>query len=148
MSAPRRPAGLPARLQRGIALIEALVAVALLAVGLLGAIGLQARSQSALADTGMRAEATIAADKLIGIMASDQPNLAAYALSAGATPTSRLQPWVSETRARIPGAGLLVAVAPVAGTSRTQVTVTISWTRKANTAANSHSVVSYIASAS
>lgn len=138
---------MPRRFDRGIALLEALVAIALLAIGLLGAIGLQARSYSALADTGMRAEATIAADKLLGVMAADQANLAAYALANGGTVGVRLKPWYDETRAHIPGAGIVVAVAPVAGTGRTQVTVTISWMRKANTAANQHSIVSYIANA-
>lgn len=136
---------IPRRAEQGIALLEALVAIALLAIGLLGAIGLQARSYSALADTGMRAEATIAADKLLGVMAADQANLSAYALDTGGTVGLRLKPWYDETRAHIPGAGVKIAVTPVSGTGRTQVTVTISWARKANTAANQHSIVSYIA---
>jgi type IV pilus assembly protein PilV len=146
----RRP--LPAtsprvRRQAGIALIEALVAVVLLGVGLLGIIGLQARSYSALSDTGMRAEATIAADKLLGTMAADQANLAAYALAAGATAGPRIAPWVLETQKQIPGAAIKVALAPAAGTSRTRVTITISWARKANTASNQHVITSYIANA-
>lgn len=142
-TAPR----IPRRAQHGIALLEALVAIALLAIGLLGAIGLQARSYSALADTGMRAEATMAADKLLGVMATDQANLNAYALAQGGTVGVRLKPWYDETRANIPGANVTIAVAPVSNTGRTQVTITISWTRKANTAANQHSIVSYIANA-
>lgn len=143
----RIPSRMPRRPDQGIALLEALVAIALLAIGLLGAIGLQARSYSALADTGMRAEATIAADKLLGVMAADQANLSAYALATGGTVGVRLKPWYDETRAHIPGATIGVAVAPVSGTGRTQVTVTIAWKRKANTAANQHSIVSYIANA-
>jgi type IV pilus assembly protein PilV len=46
--------------QHGFSLVESLVAVVLLGIGLLGAIGMQARSYSALSDAGMRAEATIA----------------------------------------------------------------------------------------
>jgi type IV pilus assembly protein PilV len=134
-----------ARRQQGMALIEAIVAAVLLAVGLLGVIGMQARSMSALADTGMRAEATIAADKLLGMMAVDLPNAAAYALAAGATPTPRLQPWVDDTRARIPNAQVVIAVTPVTG--RTRVEVTISWTRKTGAAQNAHRVVSYLATA-
>lgn len=135
------------RHRAGIALVEALVAVVLLGVGLLGVIALQARSYSALSDTGMRAEATIAADKLLGIMAADQANLAAYALAAGAAPNSRLSPWYTETRGHIPGAAVKVELAPVAGTSRTRVVITISWARNANTAANQHVITSYIANA-
>ena len=57
-----------ARRQRGMALIESIVAAVLLAIGVLGAVGMQARSTSALADAGMRAEATIAADRLLGFI--------------------------------------------------------------------------------
>jgi type IV pilus assembly protein PilV len=138
--------------QRGIALIEVLVAIVLLGVGLLGTIGLQGRSYSALADTGMRAEATIAADKLIGVMTTDQANLAAYALALNGVPGATLRPWYDETRTHIPNAAITVAVTPVSATAAGKVTVTISWTRKApkaGTAAatNTHAVTSYIAPA-
>lgn len=134
-----------ARRQRGMALIEAIVAALLLAIGLLGAVGLQARSMSALADAGMRAEATIAADKLLGTMAVDLANAGDYALAAGDTPTARLQPWYDETRGRIPDAQILVTVTPATG--RTRVEITISWTRKAGAAQNAHRVVAYLAAA-
>jgi type IV pilus assembly protein PilV len=134
-----------ARRQQGMALIESIVAAVLLAVGLLGVVGMQARSMGALADTGMRAEATIAADRLIGMMAVDLPNVGAYALAAGATPNARLQPWYDDTRARIPNAQVVIAVTPAAG--RTRVAITISWTRKTGSAQNAHRVVSYLAAA-
>jgi type IV pilus assembly protein PilV len=128
---------------RGMALVEAMVAAVLLGVGLLGVIGLQTRSQGALADAGLRAEAVIAANSLIGTMTVDQANLASYALAAGGTPGARLQPWLDDTRGRIPGAGVTVAVGAPAG-ARTRVAVTISWTRKSGSAANAHSVVAFI----
>lgn len=134
-----------ARRQRGMALIEAIVAAVLLAVGLLGAIGLQARSMSALADAGMRAEATIAADKLLGMMAVDLTNAGDYALAAGAQPSARLQPWYDDTRARIANAQVVIVVAPATG--RTRVDIKISWTRKTGAAQNAHRTVSYLAAA-
>lgn len=137
--APRAP-----RQARGIALVEVLVAIVILGIGLLGTIGLQARAYSALADSGMRAEATMAAEKLIGLMTTDQANLAAYAFAPGGTVSSRLQPWVDETRARIPGATIEVDESPAANTDGTEVVVTISWTRKAGLT-NQHRVVAYIA---
>jgi type IV pilus assembly protein PilV len=135
---------------RGIALIEALVAIVILALGLLGTVGLQARSYSALADTGIRAEATMAAEKLIGLMTTDQANLSGYALATGATPaaSSRLKPWYDETRAHIPGAVIQIQVgAAPAPASGNQVSVTIGWTRRAGTAPNQYRVTAYIAQA-
>lgn len=137
----------PVRQAQGIALIEAIVATVLLAIGLLGAIGMQARSTTALVDTGMRAEATIAANRLLGVMALDQANLGAYALAAGAAPSATLAPWVAETRSHIPNAAITVAVDNATEPSRTRVEITITWTRKAGTAANTHRIASYLSAA-
>ena len=129
--------------QSGIALLEALLAILILAIGLLGAIGLQARAYSALSDAGMRAEATIATEKLLGVMANDQANLASYALAGNAAPQDRLASWHGETRAAIPGATIVITVTP--DLTGTAVTVTISWSRKAGAPVNTHQVTSYIA---
>lgn len=141
--------------ERGIALIEVMVAIVLLGIAVLGTIGLQARSYSALADTGMRAEATMAAEKLIGTATNDLPNLASYALGANGTPSATLRPWFDETRARIPGAAILVAVVAPTSTAPGTIKVTIAWMRKKGSgstpdAANSgtHTVTSYLAPAS
>lgn len=141
----RFPAPARRRRQRGIALIEAMVASVLLAIGLLGAIAMQARSQSALNDTAMRAEATIAASRLLGTMALDQANLGGYVLDAGGTAGAALAPWYADTRARIPGATVTVAVDSASKPGRTRVEITIRWTRRAGAAANQHRIVSYIA---
>jgi len=133
------------RTQRGIALLEALLAAVILAIGLLGTIGLQARAYAALSDAGMRAEAAIAADKLLGIMNTDQDNLEDYALSLEDDPSSRLQPWHEETLRHIPGAVVTVAVTAAAGGAPARVDIAISWRRKADTPVNTHRITSYFA---
>lgn len=135
--------------QRGIALLEALIATLILAIGLLGTIGLQARAYSALSDAGMRAEATMAGEKLLAIMANDQgalqANLPNYALAAAAvTPSVQVAPWLAQTQALIPGASVVVTVTPN-GATLCQVDIAISWTRKTGDKANVHRVTSYIA---
>lgn len=133
--------------QRGIALLEALLAVLLLAIGLLGTIGLQARAYAALSEAGMRAEATIASEKLLGIMANDQLNATSYALVAGAVPKAALSAWYAETLVNIPGAVISVTVgAPAAGTTRSKVDVVISWIREKGKTANSQATTAYISS--
>ncbi|MDR7048503.1 type IV pilus assembly protein PilV [Duganella sp. 3397] len=141
-SAPPAP-GRHARRQAGIALLEALIAVVILGIGLLGMIGLQARAYAALSDASMRAEATMAAEKLLGVMNTDIPNLASYNLAAGATPNSFLAPWVLETQRAIPGAKLTVRVQDQ--TRQSQVDIGITWQRKAAGAQNRHVVTAYIA---
>lgn len=131
--------------QQGIALVEVLVAVVILAIGLLGTIGLQARAYSALNDATQRGEATIATEKLIGIMTVDQANLEEYALELDQEPSVSLAGWYEETQAAIPGAWTRVEVTPVAGTERTEVVISIGWQRKgSDNFTNTHRVVTYI----
>jgi type IV pilus assembly protein PilV len=139
------------RQQQGIALIEAMVATVILAIGLLGTVGLQARAFSAMNDASMRVEATLASEKLFGMMSTDVANLSAYAMAAGGTPGTVLAKWVDETKGTtttkgtVPGAVISVAVAPKSnGTNSTAVTIKISWTRTAGGPVNTNTVTSYL----
>jgi type IV pilus assembly protein PilV len=134
--------------QQGIALLEAILAVVILAIGLLGALGLQARAYSGMADASMRAEATLATEKLLGVMSNDLPNLDSYAVSEGGEPSDQLKAWHDETMTAIPGATIAVTVTPAAGSNRTEVVITISWQRRAGDPVHSHSVTSYVAQSS
>ncbi|WP_229467488.1 hypothetical protein [Massilia sp. Mn16-1_5] len=136
---PRPPRRLKQR-QGGVALLEALIAAVLLAIGLLGTIGLQARAYSALSEASMRAEATIAAERLLGVMTTDSERLSDYALASGGTPGARLTPWYDATRKSIPGAKVTVTIANGTGGGAATVTVAISWQRKAGDPANTHTV--------
>jgi type IV pilus assembly protein PilV len=95
----------------------------------------------------MRAEATIAAEKLIGVATNDLANLSAYAMAAGGKPSATLKPWYDETVAHIPGAKIAVAVLAPSKTAPGQVTVTIEWMRKTGSMGNRHTVTSYLAPA-
>ncbi|MGJ9416783.1 hypothetical protein ACHAC9_03300 [Massilia sp. CMS3.1] len=136
---------LPLRRQQGVALLEALIAALLLAIGLLGTIGLQARAYSALSDAGMRSEATIAAERLIGVMTTDTGHLDDYALAAGGQPGERLLAWYTATRKSIPGATVTVTVTAGTGAKApSEVAITIGWQRKADAPANRHAVRAWI----
>jgi type IV pilus assembly protein PilV len=135
------------RPQQGVALLEAMIAVVILAIGLIGTVGLQARAYAALNDAGLRAEATMAADKLIGTITADAINVGNYALADGATPNSTMQPWVTETLSHIPGARIAVVVTPSnVLLRRAQVDISIRWRHKANQPENRHLITAYIES--
>jgi len=133
--------------QRGVSLIEALIAAVLLAIGLLGTIGLQARAYSALSDAGQRAEATIAAEKLIGVISTDPGNLDDYVLEEGEEPGERLATWYEETRSHIPGADIWVSVDAGTAPNPSEVVVHIGWQRKAGEMASQHEVRAFISGA-
>lgn len=138
------PASTPRRTRRqaGVALLEVMIAVILLGIGLLGAIGLQARSYAALSEAGQRAEATIQADKLVAMINNDVANIGLYALAPNTTPGAAIAPWLAETRALIPGAA--ATVVPVQQGTRWRVDLTITWRRKQGADQNTHRVTAYV----
>jgi len=131
--------------QRGVALLEALLAVVLLGIGLIGTLALQARSVAALSEAGLRAEATVAANELLGVMNTDFANIGAYAVAKGAQPGPRLAPWYGAVRSHVPGASIEVVVTPTAGTTQTAVAIAIGWQRSGASPNSVHRVTSYLA---
>ena len=135
--------------QGGVALIEVMIAVIILAIGVLGAVGLQAKSLAALSNAGARVDATLAAEKAIALMTTDQTNLASYAWDStvASTPPTVLGNWKTETWAALPNATAVITVAPIAGSSATQVSITIGWQRRTGSAdpVNSHTIVATVA---
>jgi type IV pilus assembly protein PilV len=69
--------------QRGTSLIEVLVTMVILAFGLLGAAGLQARLQLADMEAYQRAQALILVDDIASRIATNRANSAAYVTGAG-----------------------------------------------------------------
>jgi type IV pilus assembly protein PilV len=133
--------------QQGIALLEAMIATVILAIGLLGTIGLQARAYSAMNEASMRAEATIASEKLIGLMSTDVAHIGDYAKTPTGAAGTLLAKWNKETIDTIPSAVTSVTVTPNSnGTNSTAVTVVITWQRRAGDAstANTSTVTSYL----
>lgn len=120
----------PAKLIRGIALIEALVGILIFTVGILGLVGLQASMMQAQGSAKYRADASALAGELIGMMWSDSANaananLVNYASTADSTCThTPCAQWIAKVAASLPK-GIAVIV-PDASTG--QATVTISWT--------------------
>lgn len=147
------------RYQRGVTIVESMVAVIVLGVGLVGVLLMQGRAYGALSDAASRTQAALATEKLIGIMNTDQGSLASYALAEGGTASAKVADWYAETSADIPDAAIRIEVTPVAGSTRSQVDVVISWPRRgqgasaahctttnaANPACHTHAVTAYIA---
>jgi type IV pilus assembly protein PilV len=128
--------------QRGIALLETLIAVVVFSIGVLGLIGLLGISVKSSSDAKYRADAAYLANQVVSRMWVDQTNVGSYAHNAaaaacsaagGASATSAyapLQSWLTSVAAALPGGGgarqrIVVDTATVPGT--TIVTVTMCW---------------------
>ena len=108
---PPRPA--PQSSQRGVMLLEAMIAILIFSIGILSIVGLQASMIKNTADAKLRSEASYLAQERIGqLWTADPATLPAYLEAAPGTDIS----------AQIPG-GLRTTTSPSAG----QYVITVSW---------------------
>ena len=90
--------------QRGSFLLEALIAVLIVAFGILGLIGLQARAIQNVDDAQYRAEASFLANSLLGQMWTyNEKQLQADFQTGGGAPYVEFKKWVGQ---RLPGANI------------------------------------------
>lgn len=116
---PNRPA------QRGIALIEALVAILIFAFGIVGLVGLQAAMTRAQGTAKLRADAVYLGAQVIGAMWADRTNIAQYD-SANCSSYNPCKDWLSKVGAALPG-----GAATISATSSGDVALTVTWSTSA-----------------
>lgn len=121
------------RKQAGVMLLEALIAVLIFMIGILGIVALQAVAIKNSGDAKYRSEASLLANQLIGQMLVSNKNLAALQANFQ-SPGAAYTAWLGNVQAAgtgLPGATATVVVAPTTSTSVTtpssQVTITIFW---------------------
>lgn len=117
MAAPRplQPVRRTHRPARGFVLIEALIAILIFSIGILGVVGLQATSVQQSTEARYRAEAAMLADQLIGTMwASNRvaSNLQAEFDSDCTGACSGYNAWVGKVAATLPGVSLTSTTKP------------------------------------
>lgn len=69
--------------QAGVAMIEAMVAIVIFSIGILGIVGMQARSTQMMSDSVFRAQAAQLASELVAEMWTTDPGLRASLYSSG-----------------------------------------------------------------
>jgi len=111
--------------QRGIVLIEAMVAVLLFTVGVLALVGLQSAMTRNQTDAKLRGDASYLASEIVGTMWGDAANVGNYA-TANCAAYARCNDWKSKVERSMPGGS--VAVVLGVGAAVGTVTITINWT--------------------
>lgn len=127
--------------QTGSVLLEALLAILLFSVGILGLVRMHAVSITHVSNAKYRTEASFLANRVIAEMWSNRNNLPAYAYAGGAAPVV-LAKWMAEVQGSLPGA----AANPPQITlgAGNQVTVTVYWQPPNAATPHNYIVVAYI----
>jgi type IV pilus assembly protein PilV len=124
--------------QRGLTLLEALIALLVMAVGMLGAVGLHMRMMSATTDAQYRVQATALVDRLLSYAVVDVANAACYAAPHATTCTdaaaaNALAQWRLDVAA-LPQHAASAALVTVPGStfagSNQQLRVRVQWQGK------------------
>jgi len=135
MKAPNAKAWPPRatrRMHSGVSLIEALVALLVLSIGLLGLANLQLTAIRNAHSAHLRSQASILAQDILDRMRANRANATAYAITLSATaPTGSavsdqdLADWLKALATNLPQGDGAISVA--VGGNTTTVTVTIRW---------------------
>lgn len=118
--------------QRGISLIDAMIAIAILSFGLIGMTRMQGRMVSSATDAQLRTTAMQLADELLSTVLVDTTNAACYTLPqdgacASVAATARTTDWSSRVSATMPGS---VTKAVTLDVATGRMTVSIGWTAR------------------
>lgn len=123
-------AGAP-RAQAGATLLEALVAILIFSLGILGTVGLQATAVQQSTDARNRTEATQLVDRLIGRMWTSNrtvANLQAQFNDCTSAACTGYADWYAEVAATLPGVTLTGTTKPTVNVDATGlVTITVFW---------------------
>jgi len=137
-----------ARMQEGVMLLEALIAILIFSVGILALVALQGMAISYVSDAKYRTDASFLVNELISQMWVDRANLASYDYQSGGTPPTALASWVAKVNAALPQSDTNVPFVAVNAATGT-VNVIVYWKQpaaSAGTAARKYQALSVIAS--
>ncbi|MEH0166858.1 pilus assembly protein PilV [Paucibacter sp. JuS9] len=123
MRALQHPRLLTRRRLRGVAMIEAMIAILIFAFGVLGLVGLQAAMTQAQTTGKIRADAANLAADLFAMVQTDHATMLSQYSTANCPGYSRCNDWKVKVQSVLPAAEVVM----VANEATRTVQVTLSW---------------------
>jgi type IV pilus assembly protein PilV len=121
--------------QRGSFMLEALIAILIVALGVLGIVGLYARSVQNVDDSKFRGEAALLVDQLVGQMWISDPKLASLTAKFDSSGSgAEYTEFAALVAQRLPNSiAPVVTVTPGPTATSSNVAITIQWTHPGDT---------------
>jgi len=93
--------------ERGVMLIEALVAILIFSIGILAVVGMQSVAIKNVTESKHRSEAAFLVNELTALMWTDAGNIALYAYPGMGAVPPKLTNWIARVDANMPGAAAI-----------------------------------------
>lgn len=112
--------------QQGVMLLEALIAILIFSIGILGLVAMQGTAINNISDAKYRTDAGFLADQLIAQIWVDRSNLASYDYRSGGTAPSVMTSWIAQVQAALPQSSTYPPVVAVDAATGA-VDITMKW---------------------
>lgn len=110
--------------ESGVMLLEALIAILIFSIGILGLVAMQGMAISAVSDAKYRSDASFLANQVVAQIWVDRGNIANYVLPGGTAPA--LVTWLANVQAELPSGAATISIPPPGYPAGT-VEVLINW---------------------
>jgi len=138
------------RHERGVMLIEALIAILIFSIGILAVVGMQSVAIKNVTDAKVRSDAAFLVNEMLSQIWSDAGNINSYQY-AGTGSNPRLTAWLAKVNARLPDSTNVPPTITVTGGTPLggQVQITVFWRLPQEATqgvpAHQHSVIANVA---
>ena len=101
--------------ERGVMLIEALIAILIFSIGILAVVGMQSMAIRTVSDAKVRSDAGFLVNELMAQIWTDAGNINSYAYPGSGSVPTRLTGWMTRVNSRLPGATAVPPIITVTG---------------------------------
>jgi len=143
------------RRERGVMLLEALIAILIFSIGILAVVGMQSIAIKDVTSAKYRSEAAYLAQELLSQMWTDNGNIGTYAYTGTGTVPTKIANWVAKVQQKLPDSTNQLPIVTLTNPTPNAVTptgatvqITVRWRLPEeitqNLPAHTHTVIAFV----